>query len=124
MKPYNKKNIISTKRVYDWGTSTSEFRIKIPIKLPKNVSRVETYQYNALADGIKVVYTNDDELKEYGNQGILDPKTVSYINLFVNGVLQPPITFEVEKGCLRLKTNNPPQKNTPIILQFITIIQA
>ncbi|WP_332633690.1 DUF4183 domain-containing protein [Halalkalibacter flavus] len=123
MEKNNRKHFITTNRVYDWVISTDEIRIKVPIKKPKKVSKVDTYQYNALSDGISAVYTNDDELKDYGERGILDPKKVSYTNLFINGVLQPPNTYEVEKGCLRLKTKDIPIKNTPINLQFVTIYQ-
>lgn len=123
MKSYNIKHIISAQRVFDGQTSSSEIRISAPIKFSNNVLKATTYQYNALSDGISLVYTNENELKEYGEQGILDPNKVSYINLFINGVLQPPITYEVKKGYLRLNTKDVPQKDTPIILQFITIFQ-
>jgi len=123
MNSYNKKHIISAQRIYGCQTSTSEIRISVPINTSKNVLKADTYQYNTLSDGVRSIYTNEDELKEYGERGILDPNTVSYINLFINGVLQPPITYEVKKGYLRLNTKDVPQKNTPIILQFITIHQ-
>ncbi|MDX5475113.1 MAG: DUF4183 domain-containing protein [Bacillaceae bacterium] len=117
------KHIISTKRIVDWQTSTAEIQMSIPFKLQNKVSKVETYQYNALSDGVSSIYSNKDELKEYGNRGILDPKTVSYINLFVNGVLQPPNTYKVQEGYLQILTGDIPQKNAPINLQFITIYQ-
>lgn len=116
-----KKHLISTRKVYDWQTALSEIRLSTPIKFFNKISKVDVYQYNALADGVKSIYTNEDELTEYGSRGILDPKTVSYVNLFINGVLQPPNVYEVEKGYLHLKTEDVPRKNTPIILQFITI---
>lgn len=117
----NKRHIISANKVYDWKMSRSQIHLSIPIISSKKHLKVDTYQYNALSDGINSIYTNDNELKEFGNRGILDPKTVSYINLFINGILQPPINYEVKKGYLRLKTIDIPQKNTPIILQFVTI---
>jgi hypothetical protein len=80
----------------------------------------EVYQYSALSDGIKRVYTNADELKEYGNRGILSPQSVSYYNLFVNGVLQPAAYYTVEKGLLVFKTEDVPLKEQTIILQFVT----
>lgn len=86
----------------------------------QNLLQVETYQYNAIANGNKTVYTNDDELIEYGNQGILDPSTVSYYNLFVNGILQPPTVYEVFEGML-IFTDDVPPNGAPIILQFIKI---
>lgn len=82
----------------------------------------DVYQYNALSDGIKKTYTNDDELTEYGNRGILDPKDVSYFNLFINGILQPKVNYEIEKGLLLLKTEDVPLKYSTIILSFVTFI--
>lgn len=123
MNPYNKKHVISARKVYGSQTLTSKIRISIPLKNSNNVLKADTYQYNALSDGVSSIYTNDNELKEYGERGILDPSVVSYINLFINGVLQPPNTYEVKKGFLRLNTKEVPQKNTPIIIQFITIYQ-
>lgn len=95
--------------------------VQIPIASTCNIAKVDTYQYNALSDGIKSVYTNADELTEYGDRGILDPSTVSYINLFINGVLQPPNTYTVTEGTLTLQTTDIPLRGTPIMLQFITV---
>jgi len=81
----------------------------------------DVYQYNARSDGIRKIYTNDDELKEYGNRGILDPASVSYFNLFINGVLQPKVNYEIEKGHLLLKTEDVPVKGTSLILSFVTL---
>ncbi|AKL96314.1 hypothetical protein CACET_c28690 [Clostridium aceticum] len=81
---------------------------------------VATYQYTAFGSG-KKIYTNIDELRMYGNQGILDPRQISYQNLFINGVLQPPMNYVVEKGLLLLKTEDIPLEKSPISLQFITL---
>ena len=81
----------------------------------------DIYQYNALSDGIKRTYTNDDELIEYGDRGILDPNDVSYFDLFINGVLQPKTNYEIEKGLLLLKTEDIPSKDVSIIITFVTI---
>ncbi|MFD1448810.1 DUF4183 domain-containing protein [Oceanobacillus profundus] len=121
---HNKKHIVSTRRVYDMVNTTSEFRIKIPIKPARKINKVDTYQYNALSDGKSLLYTNKDELKQYGNRGILDPMKVSYVNLFINGVLQPPVTYEIKEGILQLKTSDVPPEGSPINLQFITIHQS
>lgn len=85
----------------------------------KNKS-ADVYQYNALSDGIKKLYTNEDELRRYGNKGILDPDTVSYFNLFINGVLQPKVNYELQKGLLLLKTEDVPLKDSIIIIIFVT----
>lgn len=84
------------------------------------VFKADVYQYTALSDGIKKVYTNNDELTEYGNRGILDPNEVSYYSLFVNGLLQPRINYEIEQGLLTLKTEDVPLKDSTIIITFVT----
>jgi hypothetical protein len=95
-----------------------------PPPTPTNpiVLKAETYQYNAISDGIKRIYTNADELSEYGNRGILDPSTVSYTNLFVNGALQPPNLYLVQEGLLIFTSIDPPSAGVPINLQFISIL--
>ncbi|TKH05288.1 DUF4183 domain-containing protein [Peribacillus simplex] len=55
------------------------------------------------------------------NQVIPDPSKVSYMNLFINGVLQPHDNYTVEKGKLKLNTIDIPIKGTPIILQMFII---
>jgi len=82
---------------------------------------VKNYQYNALSNGVKRVFTNDDELKTYGNKGILDPNEVSYFNLYINGVLQPKVNYVVKKGLLTLTTVDIPQKKVLIILETLII---
>ena len=86
----------------------------------KKLLNADVYQYNALSDGIKKVYTSNDELKEYGNRGILSPDSVSYFNLFINGVLQPEINYEIQKDLLLLKTKDVPLKDSAIIIFFVT----
>ncbi len=81
----------------------------------------DVYQYNALSDGVKKIYTDDDELLEYGNRGILDPEKVSYFDVFVNGILQPRINYEVRKNFLLLRTDNIPIKNSVITISFVTL---
>ena len=88
---------------------------------PTHFTQVDTYEYNAISDGNKTVYTNEDELKEYGDRGILNPNDVSFINLFINGVLQPKVLYEVQEGMLLLKSTDVPPKGAPITLQFVTI---
>jgi hypothetical protein len=115
--PFSKTHhCIHVKNVYDSVCIHKELILdykKIPIK-------AEVYQYNAVSDGIKTVFTNKDELKEYGNKGILDPNEVSYLNVFINGVLQPKINYRVEKGLLTLTTKDIPLKGSPVIIRFIT----
>ena len=93
---------------------------KLSFNQEKNLLNADVYQYNTLSDGVKKIYTNDDELIQYGNRGILDPNDVSFFNLFINGVLQPKVNYEIQKGLLLLKTKNIPIKDSTIIISFIT----
>ena len=82
--------------------------------------KADVYHFNALSDGIRKIYTDDDELKKYGNRGILCPNQVSYYSLFINGVLQPKINYEIQEGLLILKTEDVPLKDSTIVITFIT----
>lgn len=117
----SEKHVIAVPKIYDWTHAVLTVPLHMVLHFPPRVLSAETYQYNAVSDGIKMVYTNDDELKEYGDRGILDPKNVSWVNLFINGVLQPEKLYDVAEGKLTLKTTDPPPKGAPIIVQFITI---
>jgi hypothetical protein len=120
----NKKHIVSMRKVFDRKNTVSRIQFSVPIKQETKIAKVDTYQYNAISDGVSFEYTDADELTAYGDRGILDPNQVSYVNLFINGVLQPPITYELKKGYLRLKTEDVPIEGVAIILQFITIYHS
>jgi len=89
-------------------------------KQDRKLLEADVYQYNALSDGKKRVYTNEDELLEYGNKGILNPDKVSYYDLFINGVLQPKTNYEIFEGILILKTEDIPINGSPIVIIFVT----
>lgn len=80
----------------------------------------ESYQYTAISDGIKRVYTNADELKKYGDKGIFSPEEVTYYNLYVNGVLQPKVNYIMTKGRLKLITEDLPTQGATIIIKYFT----
>lgn len=67
------------------------------------------------------IYTNEDADGEYKNNRIHDPKQSTYVNLFVNGVLQPDDLFSVRKGKLMFKSEDVPEEGTPIVLQFVKL---
>ncbi|WP_144647138.1 DUF4183 domain-containing protein [Priestia megaterium] len=75
--------------------------------------------YFTFSDGQKLEYLNSDGVPQYGDAKILSPNKVSYINLFINGILQPQSTYTVEEGKLTLEES--PSKDVPITLQFIII---
>lgn len=91
---------------------------KIWIRLPKRIKVVEFY---AISDGKSKIYKEEDGLSDIGKQIILDPCKISYTNLFINGVLQPKDSYEVQHGLLKLKTEDVPIKGTSVILQMITL---
>jgi Domain of unknown function (DUF4183) len=89
---------------------------------PSNAPRKTTCtEFITTADEDKRVYRNEDGMKEYGPMKIVSPNDVSYINLFINGVIQPQINYQVTEGQLILLSNNLPQKGVPIVIQFISI---
>ncbi|WP_242447658.1 DUF4183 domain-containing protein [Priestia endophytica] len=77
--------------------------------------------YFTFSDGQKLIYTNSDGFGQYGITEILSPSEVSYINLFINGLLQPQSNYQVEEGKLTLLVDEAPSEGVPITLQFITI---
>ena len=81
----------------------------------------EIYQYNARSDGRKRIYTNEDELTQYGNKGLLSKDTVSLNNLFVNGVIQPKTNYDLGEGYLKFETEDLPEEGAPISVLFLTL---
>ncbi|MED4135913.1 DUF4183 domain-containing protein [Priestia megaterium] len=77
--------------------------------------------YFTFSDGEKRLYTNSDGIDKYGTTEILGPNEVSYINLFINGILQPHTNYKVEENKLTLLTEDVPAEGVPITLQFILI---
>ena len=107
---------ISTNIIYD----RKLFRTEAITEYEKAALRAEVYQYNTKSDGIRKTYTNSDELLEYGSKGILNPNTVSFLSLFINGILQPPVNYSVEQGLLTLETTTVPIANSLIIIRYTT----
>lgn len=117
-----KRHSFQVNRVYDWVNTTSQINFSVPINSNQGFAKTEIFQYYAQSDGTKLIYTNADELTQYGHTGILDPNTVSYINLFINGILQPQNQYVVEPGKLTLISVNAPEAGNIIILQFVRIL--
>lgn len=88
---------------------------KSKLSIPK--TKVNTYY--AISDGKKKVYTNIDHVKGYGINVIPDPRYVSFISVFINGILQPPSLYKIQKGVLKLKSNDAPKSGVPIIIQYL-----
>ena len=88
------------------------------IKGPKKVSLLEFY---TVSDGRKKIYTIDDCLEFTGDPVIQNTSDVSFMNLFINGVLQPKVNYRIEEGKIILNTMDAPSPGSPIILQMITI---
>lgn len=91
---------------------------EIRYRLPK---QVEVFEFYAVSNGDCRIFKDDDGITEVGNQVILDPSMVSYMNLFINGVLQPKENYDVQSGVIKLKTEDLPQKGAPVILQMFKV---
>lgn len=91
----------------------------VPPPAPE-ILQVDTFQYITVADGVRNAYTNGDGLAQFQSTSILNPGTVSYFNLFINGMLQPLNTYTVTEGLLQI--DGVPEQGVPITLQFIRII--
>ncbi|MFD3449421.1 DUF4183 domain-containing protein [Microbacteriaceae bacterium 4G12] len=76
-----------------------------------------------VSDGTKLVYTNSDGLPQLGTTQILAPSQVSYMNLFINGVLQSQNSYNVQEGVLTIFADEVPPAGIFITLQFILINQ-
>lgn len=83
--------------------------------------KVKIYEYHTISNGCQRVFTEQDALCEYGEQKILSPDKVSYVNLFINAVLQPSENYTVEEGKITLHTDDIPISGTPINLQMVKI---
>jgi len=103
-------------QVYDRAAFTSV----INIPYTKTLIKADVYQYNAYSH-VSKIYTNADEIPEYGNKGILDPNSVSYLNLFINGVMQSQINYTVTAGMLTLNTSDISIDMAPVLIRFITL---
>lgn len=77
--------------------------------------------YFTFSDGQKLIYTNADGIPALGTTQILPPNEVSYINLFINGIIQPQTEYQVTAGQLTLVGPDIPLEGVAIVLQFIII---
>nr|WP_126429850.1 DUF4183 domain-containing protein [Brevibacillus marinus] len=90
----------------------------------KKILKTKVSYYYTVSNGDKRIFTDSDGIKGYGSKRIPDPKMYSLINLYINGVLQPPNIYKVKRGLLIIRSGELPQKGVPIILQFIRILQG
>lgn len=90
-----------------------------PCPCTPGLLKTETFQYTAISDGTKKVYTNSDAVPQFSTSGILDPHDVSVVNLFINGILQSSNLYVVKRGVLLV--SDVPAQGVPLILQFVKI---
>jgi hypothetical protein len=119
------RHIITVPVVFDWVKSYSSAKILIPLS-PVNPSilKGDSIYFYALADGVKRVFTDEDAIIEYGIGEILDPSQVSFISIFVNGILQSPVNYVIKKGQILFDTEDVPEKDVYITIQFISIFNT
>ncbi|MCG3056038.1 DUF4183 domain-containing protein, partial [Escherichia coli] len=114
MKKNNKNShSIRAKQVTDWTIRSTKLSTKFSLP-PLKIAKTNIGYYYARADEQQRIFTNKDQLPGYGNSGILSPDSVSYTNLFVNGMLQPPAIYKVDEGILELLSTDVPSENTLI----------
>jgi hypothetical protein len=119
------KHIITVPAVYDWVKSYSSAKIIIPLS-PVNPSilKADSVYFYALANGVKRIFTDEDAIIKYGIGEILDPSQVSFISVFVNGILQSPVNYTIIKGQIQFNTEDVPEKDVYITIQFISIFNT
>ncbi|MDQ0255326.1 hypothetical protein J2S74_002708 [Evansella vedderi] len=75
----------------------------------------ETEYFTVLSTGSKIPFPKHVHLP--------NPDEYSYVNLYINGVLQPQENYTITDGELILLTEEDPRKHVPIIVQFVKIYQ-
>ncbi len=93
---------------------TETYRYKLP-------GNVELYEFYMNAKENQRVFSYCDQVNEYRSGRIPSPEDVSYMNLFINGVLQPAKNYEVVKDQLILNTVDLPLEKTILILQMVKV---
>lgn len=81
-------------------------------------------EYHTLSDGIKRTYKNSDKLEEYSTSNLLSPDSVSYHNVFVNGILLPSSQYRLTKDELTFTTVDVPNKNEPINVLYFSFYHS
>ncbi|MGE7216274.1 DUF4183 domain-containing protein [Priestia koreensis] len=79
--------------------------------------------YIAFSDGVKRRYTDQEASLIDRSRAILDPNQFTLVNVYVNGMIQPPPTYFLKEGEL-LFVDDPPLVNSPIIVEYIAIFEA
>lgn len=77
--------------------------------------------YVALSNDNKKLFTDADALLEYGDKGIPSPNEVSYLNFYINGVIQPKANYTIKKGELRLISTDLPPDSSFLVLESIIL---
>lgn len=81
---------------------------------------VQMTQFFIIADGQKRQFTIKDCVLPV-DKSFKSREQVSWMNLFINGVLQPDNYYDIVSECLILTTTDIPEQGTPIILQMFTL---
>ncbi|MHA7967327.1 DUF4183 domain-containing protein [Paenibacillus sp. CAU 1782] len=89
-------------------------------KAIKRALKTKVFYYYAVGDGESSQFTLADATPGYDNR-LPDSRKMSFINVFVDGMLQPPNVYRLEPG--KLSFSSPPVNNAVIIAQFISIFK-
>lgn len=88
---------------------------------PANRLSSITMCYIAYSDGKKMIYTQNERAAGTHCSAIPDPRSVTFSQLFINGVLQPVCNYRLAPGKITLLTAEAPLPGAPIILQSVVL---
>lgn len=98
----------------DGQRACAAFQACITLSFRGPAIRANVHQYNAIAQKQQRAFTDADELTAYGTRGIPAPKDVSLCKVYVNGLLQPPANYDIQRGRLDFKTENLPAEGAVV----------
>lgn len=112
-----RQEIACMNRVVDTVTFQSTIRF---LYKPQPLN-VKNFLYGAIGDGKKRVFTSNDSLPNYQSSPILSADRVSYLNLFINSVLQPKSSYKIVDGCLKFETRDVPGKGELVVIAYVRL---
>lgn len=82
--------------------------------------KTRSYFYYALGDGVKSLFTLRDQMPGYAS-ALPNPRKISLTNVFVDGILQSPLSYRLHPHGLQFISEHIPGRESRVIAQFIAI---
>lgn len=82
--------------------------------------RAANCHFNAFSKQ-KNIFTDKDNIEFYDGCSISTPSDTTYQQLFVNAMLQAPVSYTAQTGVLKLNTYDTPIKDAPFVLQQVSV---